>query len=76
MADLGSVVGKLPVKWPKLLGPFQNFLSSFFDVFGMSFYTTFGTKKSDSILKMVFYTNVMPSSRRKQADVSGHGVSS
>ena len=40
----------LPVTWPKLLGPFQNVLPSFFDVyiFGMSFYITSGTKKSDN----------------------------
>ena len=39
-------IDNLPVNWPKLLGPFSQ---HFFDVyvFGMSFYTTYATKKSD-----------------------------
>ena len=40
-------IGNLPVIWPKLIGPFQNVFTNFFNVFGMSFYITSGIKKSD-----------------------------
>ena len=38
---------RMIVNWPKLLGPFQNVFTTFFDVyvFGMSFYIISGTKK-------------------------------
>ena len=44
--------GNFPVSWPKLLGPFQNLFTTFFDVYmlGMLFYITSGTKKLDIIL--------------------------
>ena len=40
-------IGNLLVNWPKLLGPFQNSITVFFDVyvFGMSFYITSSTNK-------------------------------
>ena len=47
-----NVYGNLPVNWPKLLRPFLNVVTTFFDVymFGMSFFNTSSTKKSDIIL--------------------------
>ena len=50
------MLGKHPVNWSKLLGRFQNVFTTFFDVymFGMSFYVTSGTKKSDIIFIIVF----------------------
>ena len=48
--------GDLPVNWPNLLGPFQNILTTFFNVyvFRMSLYMTSSKKKSDINFLIVF----------------------
>jgi len=42
----------LPVNWPKVLVPFQNDFSNFFDVFGMPFNIT-SKKLVETVLKML-----------------------
>ena len=60
-------VGNLPVNWPKLLGPFQNGFTNFFDVFTSVWNVIlhhFWYKEVRYNCFGVLESNLMPSSRR------------